>query len=244
MEDTEDFDSWIQEQERILHIQHNNNREFVSKINCYYIYINVNQCIDHIVKDSFVLDFSGCIPFTGFLTKVKNKCKCFSTVNTKYVYKESLMYFVDLEPEHVQEFSQLNVDNTHFLEYSKRFLKVLSPLEDIHVDKSIFIFHPLNTLYILLQEIVHKHKRELKLSMICNDALSKTPINLQRYKSILKSNSNTNLEKTKTHKNLDNNIKKKVSIKLQPIVDSKILYTRKHRPTAELTAEPTAELTT
>lgn len=218
MEDTEDFDSWIQEQERIIHIQHNNNREFVSKINCYYIYINVNQYIDHIVKDSFVLDSSGCIPFTGFLTKVKNKCKCFSTVNTKYVYKESLIYFVDLEPEHIQEFSQLNVDNSHFLEYSKRFLKVLSPLEDIHIDKSIFIFHPLNTLYILLQEIVHKHKRELK--------------------PILKSNSNTNLEKTKTHKNLDNNIKKKVTIKLQPIVNSKILYTRKHRQ-FEPTVEPT-----
>lgn len=211
MEDIKDFDSWIQEQERILHIQHNNNRESVSKIGCYYIYINMNQYIDHIVKDSFVLDSSGCIPFTGFLSKVKSKCS--STVNTKYVYKESLLYFVDLEPEHVQEFSQLNVDNSHFLEYSKRFLKVLSPLEDIHIDKSIFIFHPLNTLYILLQEIPHKHKRELK--------------------PILKSKSNTNLGKTKTHKNLDNNIKKKVTIKLQPIIDSKILYTRKYRPIEE-----------
>ena len=160
MEDTQEFDSWVQEQERILHIECNNVREPLSQITCQYIYININQYIDRVVKDSLLLDVSGCIPFMEVLAKVKSKCS--STVNTKYVFKESLLFLIDLEPEHVQEFSQLDHNDVGFLEYSKRFMKVLSPVEDIHVGKSIFIFHPLNTLYILLQEVPHKHKREPK----------------------------------------------------------------------------------
>jgi hypothetical protein len=58
----------------------------------------------------------------------------------------------------MQEFSQLNdIMNSP---YPKQFFKVLSPIHDIVIDKSIFIFHPINTLYILLQEVPRKTKRE------------------------------------------------------------------------------------
>lgn len=187
MDGEQDVDSWVQEQERILHIQYNNNRELMSQIACHFIYININQYIDRVEKDSFILDVShptsfGCIPFSEVLAKVKSKSS--STANTKYIFKESLLYLVDLEPEHIQDFSQLDISDVGFSEYSKRFMKVLSPVEDILVGKSIFIFHPMNVLYILLQEVPHKHKREPK--------------------SILK-----------TRKNLDEVAKKKVTIKLR-----------------------------
>jgi hypothetical protein len=53
---------------------------------------------------------------------------------------------VDLEPNHIQEFVYGDLDNN-------RFFKVFSIVEDIVISPSIFIFHSLNSIYFVFQEI-------------------------------------------------------------------------------------------
>ena len=55
------------------------------------------------------------------------------------------MFLVDLEPDQIQMYSQMDV--------SVRFITTLPLLEDIHISPSIFIFHDLNALYFLFEEV-------------------------------------------------------------------------------------------
>ena len=56
------------------------------------------------------------------------------------------MFHIDLEPEHIQGFVN---DNSNY----SRFFRVLPSSEDIVIPASIFIFHSVNALYFLFQEI-------------------------------------------------------------------------------------------
>ena len=58
------------------------------------------------------------------------------------------MFHIDLEPEHIQNFVNDN-DNSNY----SRFFRVLPSSEDIVIPASIFIFHSVNSLYFLFQEI-------------------------------------------------------------------------------------------
>jgi hypothetical protein len=55
------------------------------------------------------------------------------------------MFLVDLEPSQVQAFSQSEV--------SAQFITPLPLIEDIVVSPSIFIFHDMNAVYFLFEEV-------------------------------------------------------------------------------------------
>ena len=71
--------------------------------------------------------------------------KRYQKPNVKYVFSDAWMFLVDLEPDQIQMYSQMDV--------SVRFLTPLPLLEDINISPSIFIFHDINAVYFLFEEV-------------------------------------------------------------------------------------------
>jgi hypothetical protein len=146
---------WIDIQQRLLDIQQNPVREPMKYILGHFIFINQHQYIDKIVVEEIIHDTEATsvedtdefrIPFSKVLQMIQSKKYVTST--TKYVFKEVSMFHIDLEPEHIQSFVNDN-DNSNY----SRFFRVLPSSEDIVIPASIFIFHSVNALYFLFQEI-------------------------------------------------------------------------------------------
>jgi hypothetical protein len=150
--------NWIEQQERILNIQQNSHREPMKSILCNFIYINQCQYIDKIVTEeiSWESDKEFRIPSAKVLHMIQSKR--FSTSNTKYIFKELSLFHVDLEPEHVQHFSTIDDANID----SQRFFRILPYIDDIVIPDSIFMFHTMNALYFLFQEVSLKQVSTIK----------------------------------------------------------------------------------
>ena len=67
----------------------------------------------------------------------------------KYKLLDLLVFNIDLDPENIQDFSHSDL----IADFSSRFLKSVSVLNDIKIPASIFIFHNLNAIYLIFQEI-------------------------------------------------------------------------------------------
>jgi hypothetical protein len=142
---------WIDIQQRLVDIQQNPVREPMKSILGHFIFMNQHQYIDKIVVEEIIHEPEATsdefrIPFSKVLQMIQSKKYVTST--TKYVFKEVLMFHIDLEPEHIQSFVNDN-DNSNY----SRFFRVLPSSEDIVIPASIFIFHSVNALYFLFQEI-------------------------------------------------------------------------------------------
>jgi len=161
--------SWIHEQEKLQNIQDNFHREPMEFIYLKYIYINQNNYINKVLSERFYFD-------------AENQAECGSqqsisqehllhiiqsnkivTPTTIYKFKDVILYNVDLEPEHIQSYSK----NDNFIEFSSLFFKVLSILNKITIPNSIFIFHKINCLYFIFQEVeINKFKKPVLKSIL------------------------------------------------------------------------------
>jgi ABC-type lipoprotein export system ATPase subunit len=151
----EDLDiSWIAEQERFQNIQNNYQREPMDSMDLYFMYINKNQYIDKILTEKFVFDTSNTSIKSDQLLKIIQDKKI-QTPFSKYKLIDILTFLVDLEPENIQSYSNIeNTDSTY-----SHFFKVLNIPNEIHIPQSIFIFHNINSIYFIFQEyeLVKKH---------------------------------------------------------------------------------------
>lgn len=151
---SDDLDlSWIEEDTRMSQISQNYLRENMKYIYTYCIYINKGLSIDKIVSSVQELDDIG----------VNNKQKGLSqttlsefiqtnqilSAGIKYKLLDILVYNVDLEPENIQGFSKSDSLN----KFTSCFLKTYSQGQDIIISPSIFIFHNLNSVYFIFQEV-------------------------------------------------------------------------------------------
>jgi hypothetical protein len=138
--------AWIKEQERLQTIQSNYPREPMDKISIKYIYINQNKYISKILCEVLPI-VNSAISQEQILHLIKKYN--FQTPTSKYKLKDILLFNITLEPEHVQTYAK----NDDFIDFSSPFLKVLSILDKITIPESIFIFHEINTLYFIFQEM-------------------------------------------------------------------------------------------
>lgn len=204
--------SWIEREEKILQIQQNYLREPMDTIRCYFLYINLNSYIEKITSEQITISYqhgepsnentenaskNGIIPKEQVLHFIQQK-RLSNNNNTKYVFKDSWMYLVDLEPENLQNYSKCE----NFQEISKQFFQVLPPIEDIRIPPSIFIFHDINALYFLFQEVPPKEIVKPKSILKIIDSAQPTQSETSAVPTDL--NNNNTLHK-----------KKKVTIKLQ-----------------------------
>ena len=157
--------SWIVETERLSKIDQNFARENMNEIRLHSIYINKTNHIDKIVstiQPLAIVDLSNMIMgFTNdFVIKLVENSKTINGI--KYKLLDILVFNVDLEPENIQTFSQIKPTQLDQIkptqlelpDFSSRFLKTYSVIQDIKIPASIFIFHNLNAIYMIFQELV------------------------------------------------------------------------------------------
>jgi hypothetical protein len=154
--------SWIQEHDRLSTINENYLREPMDSISVYYVYINRNQYIEKIISDKLPLSLSE-DKTHSYLSKETLlqiiQSRKIKTSFSKYKLTDVVSYLVDLEPENIQSFS--NTDNLE--QTTPSFFKIRSFMDDIQFNNSIFIFHGVNSIYFLFEEVeLLNHRHTLK----------------------------------------------------------------------------------
>lgn len=160
--------SWVEEQEKLQHINENYFKEPMEMIDMFFIYINTNDYIEkinHLQKDVSLHNNSGLI-HNDIIIQLIEKNKFLS--NNKYKIQDVLLYNVSLNPENIQSYSK----DENILESSSKFLEPLSIINDFIIPPSIFIFHKINSIFFIykqLQEVKPIPKPILKKSVQKND---------------------------------------------------------------------------
>jgi len=147
--------SWIQSHEKEILVDKNYQREPMEEISVYYIYINSSSSIEKITHE--VIPTESC----NGQTVIKNETLLY-LIQTKrriekhltYQYADIILYNVDLEPNQIPLYATSNND------IQDDFLKQSSIFNDIVIPDSIFIFHEVNTLYIIFKESFNQNSLE------------------------------------------------------------------------------------
>jgi len=142
----QDF-SWVLEQDRLHNPQNNFSREPMEHIQVKYIFINKNKYIDKVLCETVELAFGNVISNEQLICMAESKK--YKTPTSRYKLKDLLLFNVDLEPEHIQAYAK----NDGFIAFSKPFMKVLSVVDKIIIPDSVFIFHDINSLYFIFEEV-------------------------------------------------------------------------------------------
>ena len=143
--------SWIDQEDEEGVIE----KEPMDQIQCYYIYISEDEYdeserkINYVMKESQVLEECPNHPeqrkiSTGRLLQMIHSKKNIPQVTnkgTKYRLMEILLYNVEVESENIRNMVDTNM------------LKIVTISEEIRIPPSLCIFHEINSLYFLFQEV-------------------------------------------------------------------------------------------
>jgi hypothetical protein len=156
--------SWIQDSERYHHISENQQRELMTSIGTYFIYINKQSYIEKILFENRDLEINTDNEFSYLTKETVLKIiqdKKIKTPNSKYKILDILSFNIDIEPNKMNDFLNYDIFDS---DLEKEFLKVLPIFNDIHINKSIFVYHSINRLYFIFQEVDHypNHRTTLK----------------------------------------------------------------------------------
>lgn len=160
--------------------------EYMDSIDIHYIYINQLSQIDKLVTDKHTFDKcsdSNVLTKELLIKYVQNK----RDTGIRYKLKDILVYLVKLEPGSVQEFSQA----VHLEPYIDTFLKPLPILDDISFDPTMYMFHNINSIFIIFQEPI------VPTSILKNGASKKSTKKVRISPDISVVNESSN---NKTHK--------------------------------------------
>lgn len=156
---------WLLHEERLQNVNSIFDREIMQSITAKFIYINTHDYIDKITYTEIPLVIGNSfsmIPKENLIKIIEdNKLK---TENSTYKLLDVLCCNFDIMPSHIQTFSSSDENVID----RKKFWKSISSINDVIIQPSTFIFHDINSIYIIFQE------HEL------------TKDNTHRYKSILK----------------------------------------------------------
>jgi len=149
--ENEDLDiSWIEEDEKLHTVDKNYFREPMDQLAITIIYININSYIENIICEKVPLTINNKMALLEkerLLQIIQSKKKI--TSHSRYKFMESLLYNIELEPEHIQKYAYSEPQNE---DGSHPFLKRMPIVDDISISPSIFIFHNINGLYLLFKE--------------------------------------------------------------------------------------------
>lgn len=189
--------SWIQQENRIQNIQQNYSREPMDFIHGVFIYINQNNYIDKIIREIIQLqvnstDNCSYISPDSLLKIIQTKK--LRTPISKYKFSNLFTNIINIDPEQIQSFSKIQ-DNQLI---NTSFFNEVPITDSIIIPSSIFIFHPINTIYFFFQEIpTHRHNLTLKSAL--------KPITTQNQKKTNTTNSHKNTKKVRIFDKHDNN---------------------------------------
>jgi hypothetical protein len=196
--------SWIEEQEKLDTIDTTYYREPMDSIDIYILYINQNKFIENIIyeKHPLIHDKTGTFLSKEFLIQfIQSKKK--STPFSKYKFDTILYYNIDLEPENIQSYSL----NENLSEMSNPFFKVLPIINDIYFSDSIFIFHGINSLFFLFQEVenIDSSRKHTLKSILKTEKSKERTINKNNTKKVNIRGVESIYKHSKTSKNININ---------------------------------------
>ena len=172
-EDEEEYldTSWLNDEEEFTNIEHLEDKIAMNEIQVKIMYIDSKNTLIHTETEICKLEIENenalepsVFPRDKLLLLIQSKKK---RDQKKYRISELLLYNINLEPENLQNYSKTNENG---LESSvENYLKRLSTIDDIRIPPSILIFHTINTLYLIFQEIdiqVSKKTKKVELKGI------------------------------------------------------------------------------
>ena len=148
-EDNDNLDtSWFNEQEQFTNVHYLDGREPMNEIQVKILYIDLNNTLIHTETEICKLEIENEKSIFSrekilLLIQSKNKREM-----KKYRLSELLLYNVVIEPENLQNYSKTIQQMTDEI-----YLKKHSTIDDIQIASSILIFHTINTVYFIFQEI-------------------------------------------------------------------------------------------
>ena len=141
LDDEEDWLNKIEEEDKLYNDFYYEKNE---NININFVYISLNNSIQHIKSENFILQ-NNIIPKEELLYILKNN-QTFD--NKKYSLLSILQYNIDLLPQDVM----------HFLKKPNQFnfFNYKTNIDDIKWNDSISLFQDINSLYILFHQKKNK----------------------------------------------------------------------------------------
>ena len=174
-------ETWIHELKRIHKVKHKYCKEYMKSIYIHSIFINNEKQVDKIINSQITLsqykhsENINYVPKDTLLQFIKNSTQS-NPGKSHYKLNDIASFFVTLEPEDIQSYSKSTAGSDH-----SSFFKFHPSVDDIIVPSSIFIFHSINSIFLIYQEIIQN-------------------TNNHTVKSILKTTSNKNKKRTDTKK--------------------------------------------
>lgn len=137
---TETLDtSWFDEYDKLLNLHNYFQKEKLHSIDIKFFYIDNTNHIQSIICEKYNLhsDLSGSFILKEDLLKIIQNNK--HRNNIKYKLEDILFFHIPIEHQQISDF---NKDQT-----TADFLKPISFFDHLQIPDSIFIFHPLTSLY-------------------------------------------------------------------------------------------------
>jgi hypothetical protein len=170
-------DSWIKEQQRIHDINFNYCKEPMENISIASIFVNNNKQINNITTNKVHLSRTTGESPTTLLPKErlieliqKGKKSSIGDSSSRYKIAEVATFIVDINPEDIQRYTNTtDVTNTY-----KPFFKTQSRIHDVVIPDSVFIFHKVNSIFFIFQEISENLRNHTIKSILKNTDNKKT----------------------------------------------------------------------
>lgn len=165
IDNIDDLDSsWIDKEEKMGASNTNYIREPIDDIQLFFIYINSELEIEYVSKESECID--GCISKDRLLQIIQTKRH---HNNKKYRLDDILSFQIDLEPENIQSFSELDSLD----DISASFFKNIPIFDEVVCIPSIFIFHDIASLFFMFNEVDSVAKKSILRSSSDNHRVTK-----------------------------------------------------------------------
>ena len=124
--------------------------EIMSNIKLKILYINTNNEIEHIIKKDVPLEVNTQESFINESTLIKFIHNYRDYNKKRYQCDGILKYFISMDPQTI--FENIHNDNFTFSDENSFFHFELPCT--IHFPPSLFIFHSINTIYIIFRELL------------------------------------------------------------------------------------------
>jgi hypothetical protein len=167
MDINNDLDSsWIDKEEKMESSDTNYIRESIDDIQLFFIYINSDFEIEHVSKESESIHDNGCISKERLLQIIQIK-RHYN--NKKYRLDDLMSFQIDLEPENIQSFSELDSLD----DISRSFFKSVPIFDEVICIPSIFIFHDIASLFFFFNELDTSVKKSILRSSFDSNRVTK-----------------------------------------------------------------------
>lgn len=143
--------SWMDEQKRILAIDHNYQREPLESITFHFCYTNADTIYKVLTEKYLFRDKNSTVPLSDLEKIIQEKSKM-DTI--QYDFSEYATFVVDLEPENIQSYVKTEASQASQASQVNFLSEKKNVIADIVCPQSIFIFHSLNAVIVIFKERV------------------------------------------------------------------------------------------